>query len=149
MRLRRCGHCFMGKSDSFFSWKNEERGLMHSVCKECHTAYRREHYLANRSKYIAKAKKWNGGQKLVLRDLILKHLMAHPCVDCGEGDPIVLDFDHKADKWKSVAEMLKNCYSISNIVAEIGKCEVRCANCHRRKTSKDFGYSKFLNTMGV
>lgn len=144
MGLRMCCHCLIGKADDFFSWKNQELGRKHSICKECHTKYRQKHYLANRNKYITKARKWNNNQRLILQELIFSYLINHPCVDCGEADPVVLDFDHGADKLKNIAEMLKNCYSISSVVSEIGKCEIRCANCHRRKTSKDFGHWKEL-----
>lgn len=71
--------------------------------------------------------------------------MEHPCMDCGEADPIVLEFDHKADsiKVESVTQMVMNNASWERITAEIEKCEVRCANCHRRRTAAQFGYKRF------
>jgi hypothetical protein len=57
------------------------------------------------------------------------------CVDCGyNAHPAALDFDHLpgVDKLHCVGAMTT--YSWSNIEAEIAKCEVRCANCHRIKT---------------
>ncbi len=146
MDFRRCGKCGVDKLFDLFSWKNKSLEIRHSVCKDCHAKYREAHYLSNRSKYIRKAQKWNGDQRLKLQRLILGYLVDHPCIDCGERDPVVLDFDHVADKVKGVAEMLKNCYSIKSVVVEIAKCEVRCANCHRRKSAKDFGYWKRLST---
>lgn len=67
--------------------------------------------------------------------------LAHPCVDCGESDPLCLDFDHrdKALKERAVSYMVKNGYSISRIDNEISKCEIRCANCHRKRHHID-GY---------
>lgn len=57
------------------------------------------------------------------------------CVDCGESDPVVLDFDHvKGEKRRAIADMVSNYYSIKTIKDEIRKCEIRCANCHRKKT---------------
>jgi hypothetical protein len=65
-------------------------------------------------------------------------------VDCGESDPIVLDFDHVCGtKILEISRMIRG-YAWAAIWAEIQKCEVRCANCHRRKTSKQFGYYAYL-----
>jgi len=59
----------------------------------------------------------------------------HPCVDCGESDPIVLDFDHVRDqKVAAVGRLVGSGAKLQRIVDEIAKCEVRCANCHRRVT---------------
>jgi hypothetical protein len=62
--------------------------------------------------------------------------------DCGEKNPVVLEFDHIQDKKCDISRMLANGLSIKTIKAEISKCEVRCANCHRRKTAKDYNWYK-------
>jgi len=59
----------------------------------------------------------------------------NPCVDCGESDPRVLDFDHINNKKHNVSTLLRKEYSWESILEEASKCEVRCANCHRKKTS--------------
>lgn len=61
-----------------------------------------------------------------------------PCTDCGGVfDPVCMEFDHMPDKPK--------CFGISGnwrwksldaTAAEIEKCEVVCANCHRLRTFK-------------
>lgn len=59
----------------------------------------------------------------------------HGCADCGEADPIVLDFDHVGtDKEYSISDMVRAALSLDTIMREIAKCEVCCANCHRRRT---------------
>jgi len=79
------------------------------------------------------------------RDFLLEYLLIHPCVDCGEDDPIVLDFDHvKGKKFKNVGRLCINGFSTDSIKKEIDKCDVRCANCHRRKTAKEFGWYKAM-----
>ena len=68
-------------------------------------------------------------------------LKEHPCVDCGERDVVVLELDHtKGEKFKSVSDMVRGGYSWDKILNELEKCEVRCANCHRRKTAKQFDW---------
>lgn len=60
-------------------------------------------------------------------------------------DPIVLEFDHKdgSDKFESITQMIADNASWEKIVAEIEKCDVRCANCHRRRTASQFNYKRF------
>jgi hypothetical protein len=63
------------------------------------------------------------------------YLITHPCVDCGEIDIRVLEFDHvRGQKTATISRLLAQGRNWSIIDAEIAKCEVRCANCHRIKT---------------
>lgn len=69
------------------------------------------------------------------RQYVLDYLATHPCVDCGETDPIVLEFDHiSGQKMGNIADASSKAWALKKLVAEIAKCEVRCANCHRRVT---------------
>ena len=56
------------------------------------------------------------------------------CLDCGENNPIVLDFDHIHNKKYNVSRMIHDGFSWAAIKKEIAKCEVVCANCHRIRT---------------
>lgn len=68
---------------------------------------------------------------------VQEYLRRHPCVDCGENDTVVLEFDHvRGKKIQAVSRMVQDSQSIETIEEEILKCEVRCANCHRRITHK-------------
>jgi hypothetical protein len=64
------------------------------------------------------------------------------CIDCSESDPVVLQFDHidKATKDLAVCEMVNRGYNTQRILMESLKCVVRCANCHTRRTAKEFGW---------
>jgi hypothetical protein len=65
---------------------------------------------------------------------IAQHLESAPCVDCGEADVAVLDFDHVGVKRYGVVQLASREASIASLEREIAECEVRCANCHRRRT---------------
>ena len=58
-----------------------------------------------------------------------------PCADCGIQYPYyMLDFDHvRGEKLFNVASTAMAA-SMGALEAEIAKCEVVCANCHRHRT---------------
>lgn len=71
------------------------------------------------------------------RKWYLEYLRTHPCVVCGEPDPVVLEFDHvRGEKRAEVSALLMKITNWKAVLAEIEKCDVVCANCHRRRTAK-------------
>jgi hypothetical protein len=73
-----------------------------------------------------------------IRAFLVAYLVGHPCVDCGESDPVVLEFDHvRGTKVAAISSFVRNMASMNRILAEIAKCDVRCANCHRRRTAAE------------
>ena len=87
--------------------------------------------------------------RIRVREKLLQFLSTKKCIDCGENDPIVLEFDHTkpSNKFKQLSTMLSGHYSWDTILREIKKCKIRCANCHRRRTYtqfKSFGRTKPL-----
>src|SRR6266699_6479194 len=72
--------------------------------------------------------------------LLHEYLSTHPCIDCSRNNILVLEFDHvHGSKKANVAAMARDERPWSTIQAEINKCEVRCANCHRIKTLDRIG----------
>ena len=72
------------------------------------------------------------------RRLIWEYLQYHSCVTCGETDPVVLGFDHLRDKAHDIGWLVPASCA-TKILAEIAKCRVLCANCHRRHTAEQRG----------
>jgi hypothetical protein len=72
------------------------------------------------------------------RKYVEDYKRSHPCVDCGESDPVCLDFDHRdaVEKRVNVSKILSREASLETLAEEIAKCDMRCANCHRRRTAK-------------
>lgn len=67
--------------------------------------------------------------------LVRSYLRLHPCVDGGEADPFVLEFDHvRGVKYKQVSRLVYNGGSWPAIEREIAEGDARCANRHRRAT---------------
>ena len=77
------------------------------------------------------------------RKFVNDYLSTHPCIDCGESDIVVLEFDHIGiGKDLNISAAVFKCWSIDRIKAEIAKCEVRCCNCHRKITAERRGPAK-------
>lgn len=111
-----------------------------SLCKAHHREYVREHYRANKASYVEKAKKRNAEVKEKHREIIMEHLRGNPCVDCGNSDTEVLQFDHRdrSDKVSEVSNLITG--STRRLMDEIEKCDIRCANCHVKRTRRQMGY---------
>jgi cytochrome c553 len=69
-------------------------------------------------------------------------LKASGCVDCGLRELVVLEFDHIGTKSAMVMRLVRNEASLAKIDREIAECEVRCANCHRRRTATTLGHHR-------
>jgi len=74
----------------------------------------------------------------------LQYVAEKGCCECGTRDPRVLEFDHinPADKSVHIVKLLSDGYSwgAETLRAEIRKCRVICANCHRKHTIVQQGY---------
>ena len=74
---------------------------------------------------------------------LFAYLSDHPCVDCGEKDVVVLEFDHvRGKKSANVVHLIVRGYLWESVEKEIAKCEVRCCNCHRRATTRRAGWRR-------
>jgi hypothetical protein len=145
---RKCGRCGQVKPLEEFAWRRIKRGQRDNMCAPCRSAYGREHYLANRQKYIdAEARRKRARAETRTRYLI-KYFSGHPCADCGETDPLVLEFDHLRDKRFEVTNQFAS-RNWQEILDEIAKCEVVCANCHRRRTARRRGSIRALLADGA
>lgn len=143
--MKRCARCGEEKTVSEFSFENKHTGRRSTICKSCVRAYSRAHYEANKTAYRVRIRRTKRLRKAARLDYIVRYLEAHPCVDCGEGDPLVLEFDHLRDKEFNIGRDF-NDRPWREVLAEIAKCEVRCANCHRRRTAERGGFLRHILT---
>lgn len=128
--MKTCTTCKVLKDLSEFNNYAKSTDGKQPKCRECCSSYYQEH----RGRIRPQIKKAKSGLQLRNREFVMTYLQEHPCVDCGEKDIVVLEFDHLSDKDQSVTRLMHQGASIARIQKEIDKCEVRCCNCHRRIT---------------
>jgi len=142
---RVCCTCREAKPMTEFVVKNRKTGTRSTKCRLCQAAYSREHYRLNRPRYLERTATQRKMNRESCRQNVFDYLLAHPCVDCGEADPIVLEFDHRdaSTKRDSISRLMKH-VTWAALGREIGRCDVRCANCHRKRTAEQFSWSKWI-----
>jgi hypothetical protein len=123
-----------GQAHAEFAWRNKSKSRCDSFCRPCRADYKKAHYAANKQRYIDRAQERKRELALERTLYLIAFFRSHPCVDCGETDPVVLEFDHRRDKVFSIGMELSR-RRWQSILAEIEKCDVVCANCHRRRTA--------------
>jgi hypothetical protein len=72
------------------------------------------------------------------------------CADCGEMDPVVLELDHRdpstkdrrVDKYGRTGVPWRN-LSRKALAEELAKCDVVCANCHRRRSAVQMDWTNY------
>ena len=141
--IQKCYRCGELKPADEFAWRKKKRNKRQSFCRACWSEYHREHYERNKERYKTYARERKRRLRRERFPFIIEYLAAHPCADCGESDPVVLEFDHLRDKEFEVTHALPF-RSWQSILDEIDKCEVVCANCHRRRTAERGQFARLL-----
>lgn len=99
--------------------------------EDYHRDYSKRHYETNKAYYLEKNKKARLKKVQYIRDLKSEA----SCADCGEDFPhYVMEFDHRDPSEKVAAVSTLVSSSWKKLYAEIDKCDVVCANCHRART---------------
>lgn len=127
--MKLCRACDTEKPEAEFNRRG--KGLQ-SQCRSCQRAW----YEANLADHKANAKRRTQRHRRDVHVALTTYKAERGCADCPEADPVVLDFDHLSDKIMNVSEMARRGFSLERIMAEVAKCEVVCANCHRRRTHR-------------
>ena len=138
--MGRCSRCKEEKPDEEFAWRRRARGQRDNYCRPCRAAYKQEHYRANKQRYI----ELRGDE----RKLMLEERIALSSSPTSASTPA-----------STAARPIRSCSSSTtcgtrssgsqrafrdrnwhDVLDEIAKCEVVCANCHRRRTARRGGF---------
>jgi hypothetical protein len=95
--------------------------------------YRRSWYQKN---IDAERKRLRSSNKRRQAELVLwfENYKSGLSCKCGEADAACLDFHHSNPKEKEfeISNGVRSGYSKNRILEEIAKCDILCANCHRK-----------------
>jgi hypothetical protein len=136
--MKKCSKCKTEKELSEFGVARSRKDGLNYWCKGCCKTYSQE----NDTCKALRSRLRNDRVMAENIEKLLLYFIDHPCVKCGETDPVVLEFNHidPSTKKKNVSQLMR--YNWSTIQKEIDKCECVCANCHKRITAKQQGWAK-------
>jgi hypothetical protein len=129
----RCSACHLALPAEAFTWSTARR---QDMCRTCRRSYNRRYAVLNADR----RREYYRQRRALRRDkgrALVAAAKASGCVDCGEADATVLDFDHvREPKRANVADLVAFGSPPSTVAKEIAKCEVVCANCHAIRTGE-------------
>jgi transposase-like protein len=128
-QLRRCSRCRYELPLECFNRLGDGRQW---YCRPCFAAY----FRARGDLHRNQSKAAKRARVRLLRAHVLQYLLDRPCVDCGEWDPVVLEFDYVGEKTAGVAALVAAGVKLEVLNEEISRCEVVCVNCHRRRSAR-------------
>jgi len=130
MEQKICTKCDDEKNINKFPFKNKEKNIRHSICKECWKGIRKKSYNKNKKVTFDRNKR----NKKKSRDWYNEFKSNLKCNRCSENHPACLDFHHSTPNEKefTISKLVGTTYSVKKIKKEIEKCEILCANCHRK-----------------
>ena len=139
-KRRRCPKCQQNKALEEFGWRDKAHQKVQSYCRDCtrqawvrwySDERNRQHHLG----LVATRRR----RRLQRHQALVRELKSVPCADCGQTFPFyVMDFDHSGSDVEKEGEVSSFVYhsGTSRLMAEVAKCQVVCANCHRIRTYK-------------
>lgn len=109
-------------------------GKRQNHCKMCQKEISRRSYLKHRDRVLARTKKKNAARREMLKEILKAHKNGAACKICGEDDPVTFDFHHRDPSKKAfnICDAVKRCVQKKALLAELAKCIILCANCHRK-----------------
>lgn len=126
--MKKCSKCGIEKPLEEFFLKTGNR--RHSYCKECKKEYDRKWYINNENRRTNLNISQNK-RRIRNQDFVRDYKKSRSCEICGYNKTHhALEFHHiSGDKKYSISTI--RTLSLETIKAEIAKCILICANCHR------------------
>lgn len=94
--MKQCSTCHQWKDEGEFNWRYKSLGIRHPTCRECHKPFRKNWYENNKERHLKQVKDRKHEARNLAREYVFSYLSTHPCMECGESDPRVLEFHLKS-----------------------------------------------------
>lgn len=133
---KKCTICKIEKNVKEFNKNKCKKDGLNTLCRECSKKRSNKYYKDNPTKHKANVYTRNKRVYQELYSKIYDILCNSSCVDCGNKDIRVLEFDHKPEytKTSNISSMVRKQASWESILKEMEKCDVVCCNCHSIRT---------------
>lgn len=125
----RCTNYFPADLEHFYPDRTKKDKLS-SYCRPCRRAHSQNWLRENKERGEATRKAY--------RDRVRRHIKeakSKPCTDCGNSYPwYAMDFHHLGGKKEfGISKALAGGMPVERVQAEIEKCVLLCATCHRMR----------------
>lgn len=135
--MKVCTRCGAEKAAAEFNRSTRSLDGLQSYCRDC----QKRHYHDNYDRHLANVRRTSDVRIAKMREIVYA-AMSGGCVDCGNQDIRVLEFDHvRGEKVRSISELVRRGAGVATLREELDKCEVRCRNCHVIATFSRLGGS--------
>ena len=129
-----CTQCGQSKPLSEFGKNKNYIGGYRTQCKKC-VSENTQKWRDSDPERHKESKRLSAQNTLIKNQTFVGEYLKNSCChDCLEDDWVVLEFDHvRGTKHQDIGRMMGRA-SLDKLIEEIKKCDVVCANCHRRRT---------------
>ena len=144
--LKVCSLCKCPLALTEFNKNKRKKDGFQTHCRECGKKKSKDYYHSNKEEHYKNTKERSKKHINMLRQYVYDYVSKIGCSDCGEKNPACLDFDHTSgEKKELISRLVHQGVSLQSLLSEIDKCTIRCSNCHRKKTARDFNWYKGLD----
>src|ERR1051325_3920180 len=107
--MKRCSRCKEQKEETHFQKNRSSKDGLQDQCKACRRMTDQRTYLNRAPEQKARYREANLLTIARNKRLLYEYLLEHPCVDCGETDPVVLELDHVAgEKRDTISNFIRS-----------------------------------------
>jgi hypothetical protein len=106
--MKICVTCLQEKPDEEFNFKYKALGIRSKTCRECKKKQQRTWYVHHQDQENERVRRRRVKLREEAREYVWNYKATHPCEQCGESDPVVLDFHRVRGKGANVGKLIQD-----------------------------------------